>query len=73
MTIEIHELDITEGLNRELYNRLVKKCNELEKKLDIATKALVDILVENPHEGDDDYWDQDKAQQALKEMEEVNK
>lgn len=40
MTIEIHELDITEVLNRELYNQMVKRCNELLEKIDELEKRL---------------------------------
>ena len=39
------------------------KCKKLEKKLKIAKKALNDILNDG-----DDYWDKDKAQQALTKM-----
>ena len=43
------------------YNQLVSKTYKLKKRLKIAKKALDDILND-----DDDYWDQDKAQEALK-------
>lgn len=39
---------------------------KLEKQLEIATKALEDILNDG-----DDYWDKDKAQEALTKMEGV--
>lgn len=39
---------------------------KLKKKLEIATKALKDIINDG-----DDYWDKDKAQQALIKMEGV--
>ncbi len=46
--------------------QLVQKMHILEDRLEIATKALEDILNDG-----DDYWDKDKAQEALKEMEGV--
>lgn len=43
MTIEIHELDITDGLNKMLYDKLKAENEKLKKKLDIAVKALESI------------------------------
>lgn len=40
MTIETHELDITDGLNKTLYDKLKAENEKLKKKLDIAVKAL---------------------------------
>ena len=45
------------------YKELVRKTEQLEKRLKIATKALNDILNDG-----DDYWDKDKAQEALTKM-----
>ena len=44
---------------------LIENMN-LKRKLEIATKALNDILNDG-----DDYWDKDKAQEALTKMEGV--
>lgn len=45
------------------YIKLISKIEQLEKKLDITTKALKDIINDG-----DDYWDKDKAQKALTKM-----
>lgn len=49
-----------------LNERKNKTVERLEKKLKIAKKVLNDILNDG-----DDYWDQDKAQEALTKMEGV--
>lgn len=38
MTIEIHELDITDGLNKMLYDKLKAENKELRKKLNKLKK-----------------------------------
>lgn len=43
MTIEIHELDITDGLNKMLYDELKAENEKLKKQLDIAVKTLESI------------------------------
>lgn len=45
------------------YKQLVSKTYKLKKRLKIAKKALDDILNDG-----DDYWDKDKAQEAIKEI-----
>ena len=47
-------------------SELAIKCEQLQKRLKIATKALKDIINDG-----DDYWDKDKAQEALTKMEGV--
>lgn len=53
-------------MGKWLNERKNKTVERLEKKLKIAKKALNDILNDG-----DDYWDQDKAQDALTKMEGV--
>lgn len=51
MTIEIHELDITDGLNKMLYDKLkaeneelLKKIDELEEELDTHSEAELQMI-----------------------------
>lgn len=65
----VQKIHILNEQNTKQYNELceeIKKNNILEKQLAIATKALEDILNDG-----DDYWDKDKAQEALTKMEGV--
>lgn len=68
---------IEDRMRSEVYLNAIKTCEELEKiqdnkikklekQLEIAIKALKDILNDG-----DDYWDKDKAQEALTKMEGV--
>lgn len=54
--------DMLIDVNKKWHKTIVEN-KKLKKKLEIATKALNDILNDG-----DDYWDKDKAQEALTKM-----
>lgn len=65
----VQKIHILNEQNTKIYNELceeIKKNNILENKLEIAIGALKDILNDG-----DDYWDKDKANEALTKMEGV--
>lgn len=45
MTIEIHEVDITDGLNKMLYDELKAENEKLKKQLDITLETLGQIAM----------------------------
>lgn len=68
MTIEIHELDITDGLNKTLYDELKAENEKLKKKLGIALDTL-DMLAHLRKEFDERY--REFAGNGIKQIKEV--